>query len=463
MSTKINKPNVDWQSEMTRIANKHHVIVCWVAIILDPIWFVSDYFTIPSHWVEFLILRLAVAFLSFLGVAFRSKLKLSSDIIVFIPLLGISLQNAYMWSVMDIPTLQKHAFAYIALWIGGGMLILWKAWWTIAVVVISLIANIITFSLFSTLNAGEILINGGLLVGTVALITIVLIQTRYNLTRKEIISRLALAQSNEQLALQNVIIEEKNKDITDSINYAKRIQTSILPDRSVIKEQLGEDFFIYYKPKDIVSGDFYWYNAFNEHYLLAVADCTGHGVPGALMSMIGSNLLTQIATHSVNHRPAYLLTDLHDSLKLALHTNAIGNNTADGMDIALIKYDWVKKQLDYAGANRPLLHIRDGVLNSYAPDKKSIGGDTGVERYKFTLHSIEILPGDCVYLFSDGLADQFGGKLNKKMTTKTLRSLLLDNYAKPMSEQEKGLADFFEKWKGSNEQVDDVLVVGIRF
>lgn len=177
---------VDWQSEMTRIATKHHVIVCWVAIILDPLWFVSDYYTIPEQWKDFLIIRLAVALFTLFAVYFRKKIKISTEALIFIPVFGIAIQNAYMWSFMDVPMLQKHAFAYLALFIGAGMLVLWKPIWSIVVLSLTLLANIVFLNMFSKLPLQDILINGGLLVGTVALFSGVLIQSRYSLTKKKL-------------------------------------------------------------------------------------------------------------------------------------------------------------------------------------------------------------------------------------------------------------------------------------
>ena len=158
----------DWQIEMTRIATKHHVIVCWVAIILNPLWFVIDYYTMLNQWENFLIIRLAVALFTFIAVFFRNKIKISTEALIFIPGFCIAIQNAYMWSFMDVPMFQKHAFAYIALFIGVGMLALWKPIWSILVLVLTLLANIFFLKMFSILSFQEILINGGLLVATVA-------------------------------------------------------------------------------------------------------------------------------------------------------------------------------------------------------------------------------------------------------------------------------------------------------
>ncbi|MBA3971729.1 MAG: hypothetical protein H0X46_06210, partial [Bacteroidetes bacterium] len=228
--SKINQiAPVDWQTELKATAFKYHVLIAWVGVGLNPIWAIGDYYNSPDHFMDFLIFRLAVAFVTLLVVLFKEKFRAHPEIIAFIPFLGISIQNAYMFSVMNIGELQKHTFAYIALFIGAGMFMLWRPIYSIMVVVLSLVANVVFFSIFGHLKTGDILINGGMLTLSVALFTILLIQTRTALTKREIIARLALAESNNLLEIKNEIIEEKSKDIRDSINYAQRIQQAILP------------------------------------------------------------------------------------------------------------------------------------------------------------------------------------------------------------------------------------------
>jgi len=285
MSKIQNDDSVNWESELKLTAFKYHVLIAWVAVILNPIWVIADYYTNPIHATDFFIFRAVVSFATLLAILFKNKLKERPEIIALVPFLGISIQNAYMYSVMDVSGLQNHTFAYIALFIGAGMFVLWKPVYSVIIVVTSFIANILLFWMNSSLTLAEILINGGLLTASVALFTILLIHTRTNLTKKEIIARLALAESNKKLAIQNEIIEEKNKDIRDSINYAQRIQQAILPPFEKIDKALN-DYFILYKPKDIVSGDFYWHAAVQttpgenktveDIVILAAVDCTGH-------------------------------------------------------------------------------------------------------------------------------------------------------------------------------------------
>jgi len=459
-SNKINI-RVDWQSEMKRIATKHNIIVCWVAIILNPIWFISDYFTIPAYWKIFFVVRLAVTVLILLAVLLRKAINLSTEMLMVFPFLGISIQNAYMWSVMDIPTLQKHAFAYIALIIGAGMLVLWKPIWTIIIVVLSLIANGIYFHLNSQLSTEEILINGGLLVLTVGIISVVLIQSRYVLTKKEIIARLALAVTIDELEVQKELIEDKNKEITDSINYAQRIQQAILPNLDEIASAF-QNSFILYKPKDIVSGDFYFYTKKHSSHYIAAVDCTGHGVPGAFMSMIGAEKLDE----SVQQSPdtSIILKQLNTGIKTSLKQSEENDaSTRDGMDLALCSVDVNTRIVKFAGANRPIWIIRNGAneLEEIKATKKAIGGFTEYSQ-EFESHEIHFNEGDTFYLCTDGFADTFNGETGKKLNTKRFKEILFEIQSLTMSQQESYLNKFIEDWKGEIEQIDDILVIGIR-
>lgn len=255
------------------------------------------------------------------------------------------------------------------------------------------------------------------------------------------------------------IIREKNKDITDSINYAKKIQSAILPSEATL---LGNfpDSFVLYKPKDIISGDFYWYTETGEYFLFACADCTGHGVPGALMSMIGSNFITHIVSEKEITTPENALLELDTRVRKALRQDE-ETESKDGMDIAFCALHMQKRILHYAGANRPLALVRNGELTEYMPDKFPIGGAFNAEK-KFRGNRIQLNEGDRVYCYTDGVCDQFGGPKGKKFMKKNFYRLLAGIHAKPMTEQKNILAQAFSEWKGNLEQVDDVLVMGIR-
>ena len=262
-----------------------------------------------------------------------------------------------------------------------------------------------------------------------------------------------------QMKRAEEVIKEKNKDITDSINYAKKIQQSILPSESVLHNAFS-DSFLFYKPKDIISGDFYWFAEIENYLLFACADCTGHGVPGALMSMIGSNFLTHILHESTIRTPDGVLLELDRRVRKALKQDE-DFESKDGMDIALCALQKEKKILHYSGANRPLALIRKGELIEYSPSKFPIGGQLNSEK-KFIHNKIQLEKDDCIYGFTDGICDQFGGEKEKKFMKKNFYNLLLQIQSKPMAEQKNSIDKTITEWRGELEQVDDILVMGIR-
>jgi serine phosphatase RsbU (regulator of sigma subunit)/PAS domain-containing protein len=255
------------------------------------------------------------------------------------------------------------------------------------------------------------------------------------------------------------LIREKNKDITDSINYARKIQQAILPSEDLLFRSYP-DAFVLYQPKDIISGDFYWYHPDQEYLLFACADCTGHGVPGALMSMIGSNLITHIVNEKQVITPALVLTELDKRVRQTLKQDE-EPESRDGMDISFCALQKEKRILQYAGANRPLAIIRNGKLTEYSPTKYAIGGQYNSDK-QFDGNKIQLEKGDCIYLFTDGITDQFGGPLGKKLMKKRFYEVLTETSGMPLNEQKEQLKTFFNSWKNDLEQVDDVLVMGIR-
>jgi serine phosphatase RsbU (regulator of sigma subunit) len=256
-------------------------------------------------------------------------------------------------------------------------------------------------------------------------------------------------------------LEEAYKHITDSINYAKKIQQAILPPHELISASLGE-YFIIYMPKDVVSGDYYAFFKKGDEVIIATADCTGHGVPGALMSMIGNEQLGKIVTEKGVIDPAKVLDELHHGIRKALKQDVPGGESRDGMDMALCKFNLKQNSLNYAGANRPLWLLRNKEIMETRPDKFPIGGLELDTRKPFTNHTIELQKGDKIYTFTDGFADQFGGEKGKKFMLKNLEKLIVSIGDLSMNEQALKLKGAFEAWKGQNEQVDDVLVIGIQ-
>ena len=256
------------------------------------------------------------------------------------------------------------------------------------------------------------------------------------------------------------IIEEINRDITASINYASRIQRAILPDPSSIKG-LAEKLFILYMPKDIVSGDFYWFAQADKKLVMVAADCTGHGVPGALMSMLGISFLEEIVIFRKVMESGEILNKLRKEVQRALHQKGAREEQKDGMDISLCVIDRSKKIIQYSGAYNNLYLIRNNELIEFPADRMPIGiFDTSHIDFRTT--EIPYLTGDIIYLFSDGYADQFGGPVNKKFKYTHLKEVLASIHKLPLKEQKKRLEKAFLDWKGSNPQIDDVLVMGLK-
>jgi ligand-binding sensor domain-containing protein/serine phosphatase RsbU (regulator of sigma subunit) len=257
-------------------------------------------------------------------------------------------------------------------------------------------------------------------------------------------------------------LAQKNKDITSSIRYAKRIQLAILPPLEQIFRYFPQSFLLY-KPKDIVSGDFYWFGIKNGRKIIAVVDCTGHGVPGAFMSMIGHNLLNQIIIENGITAPNQILDALHKGVQSALKQGTSVVDTSDGMDVAICSINSDNTELQYAGAFRPLFILNGKQFDRVEADKFPIGGSQLDAQRHYTCHTLPVNKGDTFYMTSDGYADQFGGERGKKFMVKRFNELLLSIQDKDMEEQGRILEETFNNWRGEYQQVDDILVMGIRF
>jgi ligand-binding sensor domain-containing protein/serine phosphatase RsbU (regulator of sigma subunit) len=270
-----------------------------------------------------------------------------------------------------------------------------------------------------------------------------------------------ITRQKGEIEQQKDVIEKKNREMLDSINYASTIQSAILPSDELWR-QLLPNSFVLYMPKDIVSGDFYWLANREDEVFFAAVDCTGHGVPGALMSIIGANGLNQAVNEHGLSEPAEILSYLNESVNESLRKAERTDYVKDGMDIALCRLNPHTGLLRYAGVYNPLIHIRKGELTTYKADRLAIGSMESAGR-SFTDHEIQLLPGDCIYIFSDGYADQFGGPGGKKLKSRPMLDKLLETSALPISEQRNALQSFLLEWKGALEQVDDICVIGLRF
>jgi len=282
-----------------------------------------------------------------------------------------------------------------------------------------------------------------------------------------------LSKSNKEIAAQKDIIERKNKDIMDSIKYAKRIQEAILPPDNLVKECMN-DAFILYKPKDVVSGDFYWMEKVGNQILYAAVDCTGHGVPGAFVSIVGNNGLNRAVNEFKLSKPGEVLDKLEDLVEETLRQKE--NEVKDGMDIALCLLDLENNSVEYAGAHNPLYIVRKapndvedgdlsiedekGYLYEIKADRQPIG--LHINRRNFTNHKVRLQKGDTLYIFSDGFADQFGGPQGRKFKYKPFKRLLVSIQDRPLIEQKEILNKTIEEWRGEREQIDDIVIIGVR-
>ncbi len=261
------------------------------------------------------------------------------------------------------------------------------------------------------------------------------------------------------LSLQNELTEQKNRDITKSINYAERIQSSFLPQPQELANALG-DYCLFYKPRDIVSGDFYWLHQPDPTtYYLAIADCTGHGVPGAFMSFLGNSLLNQIVVQNGVTEPNQILNQLHVGVQEALKQK--DTNNRDGMDISVIKVNKLTKRVQFAGAKTTMVMISGENMKEVKGDRVPIGGRQLEQHRQFKQYNTLIKAPTNIYLFTDGFVDQFGGADDRKLMIKRFRQILLHIQVDTLQQQAKHLEASFNNWKRHTSQIDDVLVMGV--
>ncbi|AEA43279.1 tetratricopeptide repeat protein [Fluviicola taffensis] len=266
-----------------------------------------------------------------------------------------------------------------------------------------------------------------------------------------------ISHQNKKVEHQNILLEEKQKEILDSISYAKRLQDAILPPKSVIDEAFSQNFILY-KPKDIVAGDFYWSETVNNRFYIAAADSTGHGVPGAMVSVVCSNALNRAVKEFGLTETGQILDKTRE---LVVETFAKNNDEVkDGMDISLLCINKENGKISWTGANNPLWYIHSGELTEIKPNKQPIGKTENPT--PFTTHQLDFIPNTTYYLFTDGMADQFGGEKGKKLKNKPFQEFLLQIDSLSLSKQAERIDEKFENWKADLEQVDDVCIIGIR-
>lgn len=279
----------------------------------------------------------------------------------------------------------------------------------------------------------------------------------------------ALQQANEEIIQQRDILQEQkvkietiHQQLTASINYAERIQLAAMPSKQYLNELFGDKYFLIFKPLNIVSGDFYWAKKVKNTIIFTVADCTGHGVPGAFVSMLGISLLNEIAQYKQVKKPSEVLEIMRTKIKVALKQGENWEDSKDGMDMALCAYYPNESIIEYAGANNPLIHItKDGELSKIKPVRTPVG-IYFIEK-KFETKTIKVEQGDTIYLFSDGITDQFGGENEEKFMMKRLKDLLLEIHDKTPEQQKSIIDNVISEWKGDAKQTDDITIMGITF
>jgi serine phosphatase RsbU (regulator of sigma subunit) len=293
--------------------------------------------------------------------------------------------------------------------------------------------------------------------GAIILLLIIFIVWRLVINRRVLLSS---AREVTLLKSENKELEVKNKNLTDSLRYAKRIQEALLPSEIYFRKHFKESF-IFFKPKDIVSGDFYWIGEKGDQVYVVAADCTGHGVPGALMSMIGIEIIGKAINEDNIETPSQILAVLSKALEKTFTSEKnVGTIIRDGMDIGLCRIDKNRKKMTYAGSFFPLYLIRDGSLTEIKSDKLMIGMNP--KGIPYSDHEIDIVENDIFYIFSDGYVDQFGGAENKKFMYRRFRYLLTKIHGFSVEDQKSILEEEFRGWIGNNVQVDDIMVIGFR-
>lgn len=307
------------------------------------------------------------------------------------------------------------------------------------------------------------LFNAFFFAGFAFIVTIVLVLYRSNQQKQK--ANRALEEKNAEIQQQKEIVEYKNKEITDSILYAQRIQYAILPSLARMQGLLSE-FFVFYRPRDIVSGDFYWFAELqsSSQVILVVADCVGHGVPGAFMTVMGNALLNEIVNENRITQPSRILHELDKKVVVALHQQQYSTEVesgSTGMDIVLVNINFALQEITYAGAKQPLYHWHNGDLNIIPASKFSIG-TMALSEKEFTQYSFGYNKGDMIYMATDGYQDQFGGSKGKKFMTKSFKEMLVKLQGLSTEAQRNQIEDVFNRWKQNQQQTDDVLVMGVR-
>ncbi len=528
MDIDISIPQETLEDEIQKSGMQYALIISWIAICIFPFWCLLDYFFQPENWLFFLKIRFAVSAIILVAVLAVQGLKLPIAVIGYANFIGLSAALLFFCVSAEKSAITLYMSELSIVVLVCSSIVFWKIKHFDYSLIFIFVAFFILFWLFKKYKIEEYFINGGFLLVCVVIVARYISSIRYQTELNRIKEELAATKSkkylytenydikaqNEKIRLQNEKIEEQSRilqdqnieiatqkhrleevyhKVTDSINYAKHIQTAVLPQESVISSIL-KDYFVYYLPKDIVSGDFYWVSEHEDKLLIAVADCTGHGVPGAFMSILGISLLNEVVNKLIdseddNLQANTILNYLRGHMKSALGQTQKNSKSRDGMDMALCIIDRKTLKMQYAGANNPVWIYRSSEIKTRTtsiPDPKAEISNEKLEEIlsqhlielkadrmpigihllegaTFTNREIQLQQFDMIYLFTDGYEDQFGGREGRKFLSKNLKKLLLSLYDKSLPLQKSQLQQIMETWKSHKyEQVDDILVFGVR-
>jgi serine phosphatase RsbU (regulator of sigma subunit) len=442
----------EWEIEEHHLATKSVSKIWIIAALIIPFF---SLFELPYGFEQFkhlLLPLLSISGFIFVVILIQKKYPLPSLIQIY----GVSLILGFFFSYVATQTHIDNAHNYLmgvtSITLIRGMLYFGRV---INLVAVTLINHFMAFIMLVLFRKESIIdipnIESTLYFGVIFMIfSFVGMHIRYKLTRENFISSIKLKESF-------ALIEEKNQNITDSITYAKRLQQAILPTLQALREFLPESF-IYYKPKDIVAGDFYWMEHLKDITFIAAADSTGHGVPGAMVSIVCSNSLNRAVKEFGLTETGKILDKTRD---LVLETFAKSNSDVkDGMDISLLAINKKQQQVSWSGAFNQLIYFSNGELKEILADKQPIGKTDNPK--PFTTHNFELKAGDTFYLMTDGYSDQFGGEKGKKFKLKQFKEKILANSEKNLEQQKLILEKTFDDWKGALEQVDDVCIIGLK-
>ncbi len=484
-----NKVGINWENKMDRKwaedletqARKLHVLASIAMGAGFSAFGLTGYFVNNFEvWLHISSLRALVILLIIPTALLTHYRRIHVNILGYVNILSMSIFLSYMFSSTNTQKPDSIALDIFIFFIASAFSVIWH--WKHTVFVAILFSAFHLPLAFSKMSWANFLNYNALWTIITPFLVSLIVHYRFSFTKKEIVMRHRLMEQNEEInqqkeelivqhqtvSLKSTQLNKAFQQITDSVRYAKRIQDALLPSQNFLKQHFVESF-IYFKPREIVSGDFYWFADKDNKVMMIVADCTGHGIPGALMSMIGDSVLNQIIHDKEIHSPELILEHLHTRIRSTLRQDE--NNSRDGMDIVILtlyktEAFGVYSHAEYSGAMNPLYYVQNGTFHEIKGTKKAIGGNDYKHKDGYEKHNIVIDSPTTFYLFSDGFQDQFGGNeaQAKKYTTRQFRQLIQEISAFPLLEQKILLEDTYDSWTdhGRFTQIDDILIIGLK-